>query len=513
MLRLIKILSFILIISISAAFICSCSNLSDAKDITEWEILNEQTDSIKDVIHRNQWKQFNPHKKFQLPYKPINDFQYVWLRGTVQLNNPSKYFGINMGRILFLDKTYVNGYFIGSHFKSEVSNVHLPRNYKITDDILKSGKNQIYIYLGVYGNQFGGISDKVRLLQEEDYVNQKKWETFIYTQLPIGLVILMVWFVLFCLVFYLWNRKEIVNIYAAGITIFYASEVLMLFAPYFPFSNEFRITSFWLSLPILSIFLIMFIQSFFKVYLTNLNKIIIPSLLIIIIAILLNPNSISDLYLARILVPVSTFIMFPTTFFLLYHVNKIRPDRTVFIFLIFGVLPSGFILWDLINYLWIDHVPPILYPYFYPFFTIIVIMYVIREQIKKRIEFDLLFQKLNKSGKSPTEFKLTRTTEEKLDNAIAFINENYSHDISREGLAEAVGISPDHMSRMFLSYTGKKINHYINGLRINEAAKKLKETDTKIIDIAFSVGFESLATFNRVFVKTFGKNPSTYRKK
>jgi transcriptional regulator GlxA family with amidase domain len=56
------------------------------------------------------------------------------------------------------------------------------------------------------------------------------------------------------------------------------------------------------------------------------------------------------------------------------------------------------------------------------------------------------------------------------------------------------------------------MNDYINELRIKEAARKLKETDDKIIDIAFSVGFGSLRTFNKAFREIMKISPAYYRK-
>jgi AraC-like DNA-binding protein len=41
----------------------------------------------------------------------------------------------------------------------------------------------------------------------------------------------------------------------------------------------------------------------------------------------------------------------------------------------------------------------------------------------------------------------------------------------------------------------------------------LRETERKIIDIAFDSGFESLRTFNRAFIRSFGITPNAYRKK
>lgn len=106
---------------------------------------------------------------------------------------------------------------------------------------------------------------------------------------------------------------------------------------------------------------------------------------------------------------------------------------------------------------------------------------------------------------------VTESTVEKIKNAIEYINNNYISDISREGLAAWLDINPDNLGRIFKKYTGKKISDYINELRIKNSADKLKNTDDAVIDIAFSVGFESLSTFNRVFYKIMKTTPTRYR--
>lgn len=106
---------------------------------------------------------------------------------------------------------------------------------------------------------------------------------------------------------------------------------------------------------------------------------------------------------------------------------------------------------------------------------------------------------------------VTPSTEAKLKKAIHFINENFSSDISREGLAAFIDLHPDSLSRFFKQYTDKKIREYINLLRIREAGKLLCETDISVMEIASQVGFESLTTFNRAFMKEMKVTPSAYR--
>ena len=102
--------------------------------------------------------------------------------------------------------------------------------------------------------------------------------------------------------------------------------------------------------------------------------------------------------------------------------------------------------------------------------------------------------------------------EEKIQKVVSYIHDNYTFDISREGLAATVDVHPDSLGKLFKSVTSKKLGDYINELRVKDAAKKLVETDDNVINIAFSVGFDSLRTFNRVFPKFMNMTPEKYRK-
>jgi AraC-like DNA-binding protein len=103
--------------------------------------------------------------------------------------------------------------------------------------------------------------------------------------------------------------------------------------------------------------------------------------------------------------------------------------------------------------------------------------------------------------------------EEKISPILKYIEKNFASDITRESLAEEFNFNPDYLGKIFKSITGKKIGEYINELRIKRAAEKLSSTDALIIDIAYSVGFESLRTFNRAFKNETGFSPKEYREK
>ena len=102
--------------------------------------------------------------------------------------------------------------------------------------------------------------------------------------------------------------------------------------------------------------------------------------------------------------------------------------------------------------------------------------------------------------------------DETLEAVKDLIEKSFSEPLYRDDLASSVDLSPDHLGRMFKRLTGEKISDYINRLRIEEACRRLRQNNHKIIDIAFDVGFENLRTFNLCFSKTSGMSPSEFRR-
>ncbi len=128
------------------------------------------------------------------------------------------------------------------------------------------------------------------------------------------------------------------------------------------------------------------------------------------------------------------------------------------------------------------------------------------------VENAMLNEKLEKLLKKKPETVMSTIAEEKIKNVIKYVNENYLDGINRDDLAGIVGVHPDSLGKQFKKYTGYKLGDYINELRVNEAARRLREEEANIIDIAFDVGFESVRTFNRIFPKFMNETPNTYRK-
>ena len=91
------------------------------------------------------------------------------------------------------------------------------------------------------------------------------------------------------------------------------------------------------------------------------------------------------------------------------------------------------------------------------------------------------------------------------------IEERSAEELSLRKVAKAVNISSNHLSEKFKQVTGINFVEYIARTRFEKAHELLLNSNRRISEIAFAVGFQSLSQFNRVFKKFSGKSPSAYR--
>ena len=83
--------------------------------------------------------------------------------------------------------------------------------------------------------------------------------------------------------------------------------------------------------------------------------------------------------------------------------------------------------------------------------------------------------------------------------AIDYMEEHLTDDISAQDVADWVHISPFYLQKGFSLMTGYGIGEYIRNRRLYRAAVDLKETDDKVIDIAFRYGYETPESFTKAF--------------
>ena len=91
--------------------------------------------------------------------------------------------------------------------------------------------------------------------------------------------------------------------------------------------------------------------------------------------------------------------------------------------------------------------------------------------------------------------------------ALAYIDEFYSTDINLSGAAEYIGISNEHLSRIFKQELGVPFIKYLNTFRLERAMKLLRTTSFNISEVAERTGYKNLSYFSKLFRKHFGISP------
>ena len=87
-------------------------------------------------------------------------------------------------------------------------------------------------------------------------------------------------------------------------------------------------------------------------------------------------------------------------------------------------------------------------------------------------------------------------------------------ELSLAMLAHDLAIEPHQLSRFLNIHLRTTFSTLINSYRVNEAKDLLlREPTHTVLDIAFASGFNSKASFNRIFKRVTGMTPSEYRLK
>ncbi|MCP4131079.1 MAG: helix-turn-helix transcriptional regulator [bacterium] len=510
-----------LLISLSLLLLSACVN-KDSIPVKNWEILYDEDPSQRAVAQKKGWKPISVPFRFDLPASGENRFHFTWLKGEFTITgDTSRYYGVTTGRIKFSDTVIINNITIASHPPEKVHPMPLQRSYPLNSSIcerkiLRQGKNEIYIRLGSYGDESFNLAGNVYIQPEEEFELSRLIYEFLYKQVPVGITGLYTSLVLIILILYLFNRKERLLLFNGLTGLNFVIYFLTLYIPFRYISPELSSSIKWASIPIIGALLILMIQATYKIYYNTLNRIIIPILLCLAVSISILRYGYAAYNAASILVLINYIIFIPLLLFFLYRLHSTAGDRFLFFMMLIllsvsAVTVTGEVAAALSGGAYSD----LFIIYLAPLGAFIFTTIWGRETMKSKMELEQLYDTLKKEQESQKENQkepaITGITEKKLKKVIDFVNENYTSDLAREGLAAAIDMNPNYMSRLFKTYTGKKISEYINELRVREAARMLKETDERIIDIALSVGFESLTTFNRSFKNIIGRTPTEYR--
>lgn len=101
---------------------------------------------------------------------------------------------------------------------------------------------------------------------------------------------------------------------------------------------------------------------------------------------------------------------------------------------------------------------------------------------------------------------------ERIDRIFHYTMENFTEPVNLSKIAGIADMSIPAFCNYFKKCTRKKYIDFLNEVRIGYACKLLTDTQTTVEGACYDSGFNTLANFNKQFLKVKGMTPSRYRK-
>ena len=93
-----------------------------------------------------------------------------------------------------------------------------------------------------------------------------------------------------------------------------------------------------------------------------------------------------------------------------------------------------------------------------------------------------------------------------------YVMTHYVHSIALDDIAAEVGMNRSAFCSYFKRCKGMTFSQFVTRYRLNTACELLKHSQKGVSEICYTVGFNDLPHFVRVFTNAMGMSPSKYRK-
>ena len=140
----------------------------------------------------------------------------------------------------------------------------------------------------------------------------------------------------------------------------------------------------------------------------------------------------------------------------------------------------------------------------------------IRENLKAKIDLGNVIAKgqlLNLLGEMFVHMNFIKKTmeTETMTRILNYCMEHYTEPFTLDKMAKELYLSKYYICHIFRERLNMNCKEFVNQLRV-EAACDLLKKDVSVTDTAYTVGFSSVRTFNRIFTQFMKMNPRDYRK-
>lgn len=93
-----------------------------------------------------------------------------------------------------------------------------------------------------------------------------------------------------------------------------------------------------------------------------------------------------------------------------------------------------------------------------------------------------------------------------------YIRKHSDEQLDRAKLANMIGYSEIHFHRLFTAFVGETLTTHIRRIRMEQAGRRLLQTQEDVTTIALDSGYQTHAAFCKVFKRYFSVSPSAFRK-
>jgi len=452
----------------------------------------------------------------------------IWIRKKIIIGKEltDRMLVLSLGSVALVDEAYVNGVYIGGTgvFPTREKPLdytfalHKERAYQFLPSLVRFGRENI-IAIKIFSHYINGIKDNPELFRITDWNEKNRLREYLPSFNNLNPIILSVLLLLFLGVIIKGSGNRNITIFALTFILsVFVINLLILGLPRME-NNLYRFKLFYGLYALVDYVLLLLIQEFFNIRSRIFTAVFTILLVAVWLLIAYAPTTrffVSYCGGATIALVV-IYIMYSLAIFLI----ALYRDPRRYWYLTFV---SVFILVS-VSLMWYTMLTHQMYKMSFSFAlrlpaillgAVFVYLFDLKSVKKER---DSLAQalmnktkQLQRATKALSNADIKPEPRDVIHDLIEYLDNNFNQTYDRIMLAERFRLNEDYMGQLFKKVTNTNIANYINTKRIEAAKLLLKETDSKVIDIAFHVGFDNLTYFYRHFKKHTGYSPIEYKR-